>query len=396
MRDVLTRTFCIPQSLATHTLSEIYRKFIGNLTEIAYNASMPYSFALTPEILQSLQIIEAARTAVGMTPLPPTLAEQLRQQARLRSTHFSTRIEGNRLTLAETARVIQEGRRIAGRERDASEVQRYYLALEQLDAWTEAGQPITEERIRKLHALLYRGKRARPTPYRDGQNVIRDSNGTLIYLPPEAHDVPPLMAELVNWIRASESVWPPPVIAGIAHYQFVTIHPFYDGNGRTARALATWILYRNDYALGGFFSLEEFYAQDLSGYYAALVTHPHHNYYEGRAEADITPWLRYFLHGMAVIFQQAAEEVKRQAAAPQPVEPTWLRGLDRRARRVVALLSQQGEIRSADVARLLGISQRQARNLLRGWTAEGWLVIADPSNRSRRYRLRADLNEPGH
>ena len=349
---------------------------------------MPYHFNLTPEILKSLQEIEQARTVVGMTRLPPVVAERLRQRARLRSTHFSTRIEGNRLTLAETEQVIQEGVRLKGRERDVREVQRYYLALEQIEDWTESKFPITAARIRKLHALLYRGKRSRPTPWRDGQNVIRDSNGDLVYLPPEAKDVPALMTELVQWIQSSEDEWPLPIVAGVAHYQFVTIHPFYDGNGRTARALATWILYRGGYDLGRFFSLEEFYAQDLEGYYAALVTHPHHNYYEGRADAEITPWLAYFLRGMAVIFRQVAEEVQRQGESPYPQEADWMRGLDRRARRVAALLEEQGEIRSAEVARLLGISQRQARNLLRGWTAAGWLEVADPSNRGRRYRLR--------
>jgi Fic family protein len=349
---------------------------------------MPYRFNLTPEILKSLQEIEQARTMVGMTRLPPVVAERLRQRARLRSTHFSTRIEGNRLTLAETEQVIQEGMRLKGRERDVREVQRYYLALEQIEDWTESKFPITAARIRKLHALLYRGKRARPTPWRDGQNVIRDSNGDLVYLPPEAKDVPALMTELVQWIQSSEDEWPLPIVAGVAHYQFVTIHPFYDGNGRTARALATWILYRGGYDLGRFFSLEEFYAQDLEGYYAALVTHPHHNYYEGRADAEITPWLAYFLRGMAVIFRQVAEEVQRQGESPYPQEADWMRGLDRRARRVIALLEEQGEIRSAEVARLLGISQRQARNLLRAWTAAGWLEVANPSNRGRRYRLR--------
>jgi len=83
-----------------------------------------------------------------------------------------------------------------------------------------------------------------------------------------------------------------------------------------------------------------------------------------------------------------AEEVQRQGESPYPQEADWMRGLDRRARRVIALLEEQGEIRSAEVARLLGISQRQARNLLRAWTAAGWLEVANPSNRGRRYRLR--------
>ncbi|NPA31600.1 MAG: Fic family protein [Chloroflexi bacterium] len=349
---------------------------------------MSYRFRVTPAMLAALQIIERSRAEIGLLRLPPAVAERLRQQARLRSTHFSTRIEGNRLTLEEAARVIWEGARLPGRQRDAGEVARYYMALAQVEAWTARGVAITETRIRKLHALLYRGRRARPTLYRDGQNVIRDQSGGIVYLPPEAKDVPGLMRELVQWLHQAADVWPVPIIAGVGHYQLVTIHPFYDGNGRTARLLATWILHRGGYDLNGFYALEEHYARDLQGYYAALVTHPHHNYYEGRHQADITPWLEYFLDGMAQVFHQVADEVRRLAARPQPSEPAWLQALDARARRVVALLERQGTIRSAEVAALLGIGQRHARNLLRDWVAQGWLEVADTSRKGRRYRLR--------
>jgi Fic family protein len=224
----------------------------------------------------------------------------------VRSTHFSTRIEGNRLTLVEAEQALMEGRKFPGRERDTREVQHYFQALEQIEKWVEEGRTVSEERIRQLHALIFSGKRARPTPYRDGQNVIRNGDGAIVYLPPEASDVPGLMKELADWISAAENEQPVPVVAGLAHYQFVTIHPFFDGNGRTARALATWILYRGGYDLGRFYALEEFYYLDLDGYYNALVTYPHHNYYEGRNTADITPWLVYFINGMATVFETVA------------------------------------------------------------------------------------------
>lgn len=132
------------------------------------------------------------------------------------------------------------------------------------------------------------------------------------------------------------------MIAGIAHYQFVTIHPYFDGNGWAVRALATWILYRGDYDLGKLFSLEEFYAQDLNGYYDALVTHPHHNYYEGRAQADITSWLVYFLDAMAAVFKVVAQEVRTQALAEQPENrASLLRQIDRRGRLVMGLFDRQ-------------------------------------------------------
>lgn len=349
---------------------------------------MAYNFSFTASIVRYLQTIERVRQAVRLTILPPIVTEQLRQQAHIRSTHYSTRIEGNRLTLKETEQVIQQGRLFPGRERDVGEVERYYQVLQQVEKWVEGKQQVTESRVRKIHALLYRGRRAKPTPYRDGQNVIRETNGEIVYMPPEAEDVPGLMAELVSWVDESEADLPVPVIAGMAHYQFVTIHPFFDGNGRTARTLTTWLLYQGGYDLEKFYALEEFYAEDLEGYYDALVTHPNHNYYFGRNEADITPWLDYFLKGMSVVFERVAEEIERHSKGEMDDESIeLLRPLDHRARRVLGLFAKQDFIKSSDVANLLGISTRQARLLLSQWAEQGWLETADPSRRGRKYRL---------
>lgn len=349
---------------------------------------MIYKFSFNPSIVRYLQTIERVRQTIKLTILPPVVAEQLRQQANIRSTHYSTRIEGNRLTLKETEQVIQQGRLFPGRERDVGEVERYYQALQQVEKWVEDGQGVTESRIRKIHALLYQGNRAKPTSYRDGQNVIRETSGEIVYMPPEAEDVSGLMSEMVDWIHTSEAEYTVPVIAGIAHYQFVTIHPFYDGNGRTARTLTTWLLYKSGYDLGKFYALEEFYAEDLDGYYNALVTHPHHNYYFGRNEADITPWLDYFLKGMSVVFERVSDEVTLHAEGKvDDKHAELLRPLDHRARRILGLFANQDMLRSSDVANILGISSRQARLLLSQWVTQGWLEVTDPSKRGRKYKL---------
>jgi cell filamentation protein, protein adenylyltransferase len=339
--------------------------------------------------------IEAARAVVEQISLPPAVQSELRRQARVRSTHYSTRIEGNRLTLAEAEKVV-EGKKIPlhGRERDAGEVRSYWKALLRVEEWAERGDDLTEERIQRLHALVE--GRARPTPYREGQNSIRDSEtGALVYLPPEAKDVPALMSGLVAWIRQAEKEsLPPPVIAGLAHYQFVTIHPYYDGNGRTARLLATFLLHRSGYGLQGLYSLEERHARDLAAYYQSLTVHPHHNYYEGRAEAELTSWLEYFLGTLATVFTIAKEEALRYSREERrSLEPEALRRLDPRARKVLALFTRTEQITSADVARILGLSPRTARLLLRNWTDEGWLELADPSRRGRTYRLSASYRQ---
>jgi Fic family protein len=357
-------------------------------------------YVITPAIARGLMEIEAARAVVDETPLPLAAEAELRRRARLRSTHHSTRIEGNRLTLAEAEEAIS-GREIEGRERDVAEVRNYWAALLRVEEWAAKGMPLSEELIRRLHALVTKGTgsesragaggRPKPTPYRDGQNVIRDSvTGAIVYLPPEAKDVPALMAAMVRWSQQAE--WegvPVPLIAALVHYRLVTVHPYYDGNGRTARLLATFILHGGGYGLHGLFSLEELHSQDLEGYYRALATHPHHNYYEGREDADITPWLEYFIETTARVFRMAKDEALRCVREGIPPEPEELRRLNPRARAVLALFSKRELIKTTDVAEALRLSDRMARVLLNGWVEDGWLVVADPSKRGRSYELSA-------
>lgn len=222
--------------------------------------------------------IEAAKQAVQDLPITPSVLATLRETARLFSTHYSTMIEGNRLTQEQVSKVIEDKQHFPGRERDEKEVLGYYATLEKLGKLTASEDSVSEVHIQTLHALvLAEGrKKSKPTPYRDGQNVIRDSRSRgIVYMPPEAKDVAKLMKELVVWFTAAErKELPCPIRAGIGHYQFATIHPYYDGNGRTARLLTTLILHLGGYDLKGLYSLEEYYARNLSEYYEALSIGP--------------------------------------------------------------------------------------------------------------------------
>ncbi|MBI3990627.1 MAG: Fic family protein [Candidatus Omnitrophica bacterium] len=346
-------------------------------------------YAISPAVARALMDIEAAKAVVENTPLSTAIEAELRHKARVRSTHYSTRIEGNRLTLKEAEQVIEGKKSFHGRERDVREVRNYWDALLKVEDWAVKRVEFSEGLIKRLHAVVDRGKRAKPTPYRDGQNVIRDSqSGGIVYLPPEAKDVGTLMAEMVRWVRKAEKDGiPVPVIAALVHYQFVTIHPYYDGNGRTARLLATFILQRDGYGLHGFFSMEEHHARDLAIYYASLAVHKHHNYYEGRAQADLTGWVEYFAALLSKVFTQAKDEAVKYAKKGVPQEPKELRQLDHRARIVLSLFAKKDRIVAQDVAQALGLSTRMVRLLLQKWVKDGWLVISDTANRSRAYTL---------
>ncbi|MDB6036699.1 MAG: hypothetical protein JWM99_540 [Verrucomicrobiales bacterium] len=354
---------------------------------------MPFDpkFSITSKTAHALMRIEGARQAIHYLPITPSVLATLRESARLYSTHYSTMIEGNRLTQEEVSQVIVKQEHFPGRERDEKEVLGYYAALEKVEHLAVTQNPITEPQIRTLHALVMAGgkTKVKASAYRDGQNVIRDGRSkAIVYLPPEAKDVPVLMKDLTAWLKAAEPEGLPcPIRAGIAHYQFATIHPYYDGNGRTARLLTTLILHLGGYDLKGLYSLEEYYARNLATYYEALTIGPSHNYYLGRAEAEITKWVEYFCEGMAESFERVKARAREAAGTDSQDYSPLLRILDPRQRKALALFRDSDTITSRDIEKLFGISQRTARNLLTGWTEGGFLVVADPAKKSRKYGM---------
>jgi Fic family protein len=353
-------------------------------------------FSITAKIATALMRIEAAKEAVSRLPISTSVLASLRETARLFSTHYSTMIEGNRLTQEQVSQVVERRQHFPGRERDEREVLGYYAALERVEQLSGGKEPITEGRIKLLHALAMAGgtSKVKPTPYRDGQNVIRDSRSRkIIYMPPEAKDVPALMKELVAWINASSLQGvPSPIRAGVAHYQFATIHPYYDGNGRTARLLTTLILHLDGYDLKSLYSLEEYYARNLPAYYRALTIGPSHNYYGGRSESDITQWVDYFCRGVAESFESVKRRAQEASDAGVTDESSSLRKLDPRQRKALELFRQSEAITSQDVARLFSISQRGARNLLSDWVKRRFVVVIDPAKKSRKYGLASEFN----
>ncbi len=352
-------------------------------------ATFSPTFTITPAMANSLMRIEAVRQAIRTLPITPRVLANLRETARLFSTHYSTMIEGNRLTQEEVARVIERAQHFPGRERDENEVRGYYAALDEVERIAKRRERISAAIIRKVHALVMAGgkTRVKPTAWRDGQNVIRDARSKgIVYMPPESKDVPELMEQLISWINAKDEL-PVPVKAGIVHYQFATIHPYYDGNGRTARLLTTFVLYLGAYDLKGLYALEEYYARDLKAYYEALTVGPSHNYYLGRAEADITRWVAYFIEGMAASFEKVRTQAVREAERGGKDRSKLLRNLDSRQRRALTLFETSIEITGRDVAGLFGYKPRNAALLCRRWVEQGFLETTDPAKKSRRYKL---------
>ena len=348
-------------------------------------------YSITPSIAKSLMRIEAAKEKVALLPVNPTVLASLRETAKLYTTHYSTMIEGNQLKPEEIKEVIELQGHFPGRERDEHEVKGYYAALAQLEQYASQSHPVTEKVIQTLHALVMSDGRTRikPTPYRDGQNVIKDSGtGTIVYMPPEAKDVPGLMRNLVSWIKANEEI-PCSIVAAISHYQFATIHPYYDGNGRTSRLLTTLILHLGGYDLKGLYSLEEYYAKNLLGYYRAISIGPSHNYYFGRAESDITPWVEYFIEGMAFAFEKVVAQMIASNEKGEKDHSQVLRTLDPKQRKALELFKGYDVVTAKQIGDLFGFQPRTNAALCKKWVEGGFLEIVDASNKARKYKLAA-------
>jgi Fic family protein len=346
-------------------------------------------YILTPGIAKNLMRIEAAKQKVSLLPLNPTILASLRETAKLYTTHYSTMIEGNRLEPNQVKEIVILQGHFPGRERDEREVKGYYAALAQLEQYAAQTHPITEGVIQTLHALVMSDGQTRvtPTPYRDGQNVIRDSaTGAIVYMPPEPQDVSNLMRHLVDWIKESTEL-PCPVVAAIVHYQFATIHPYYDGNGRTARLLTTLVLHLGGYDLKGLYSLEEYYAKNLLAYYRAISIGPSHNYYFGRPESDITSWIEYFVEGMAFSFEKVVSQMIDSHNKGEKDHSALLRTLDPKQRKALELFQNYDVITSNQLGELFGFQSRTSTALCKKWVETGFLEVVDPSKKARKYRL---------
>lgn len=187
---------------------------------------------------------------------------------------------------------------------DVRELLNYKKAFELVASYLGEGSPITEGLIREIHKRLVtgvRGNSATPGEYRKIQNYVANSKTKeIIYTPPPAHDVPHLMQELVSWLGL-ESQINPLLVAGIAQFQLVHVHPFIDGNGRSARLLSTLCLYRSGYDFKKLFTISEYYDRNRSAYYKAIQS-------VRQNDLDMTVWLEYFVQGLATQMQEVREK----------------------------------------------------------------------------------------
>ncbi|MBU0952431.1 MAG: Fic family protein [Elusimicrobia bacterium] len=251
-------------------------------------------FIITPKINSALVEIERVRGFLDAIKLKDDWMADMQKKALILESHSSTHIEGTALSL-EQAKSILEGKKVSGVDRnDELELLNYKKAMDFISKYLGKEDPVTEGIVRELHKIIVkgvRGERADPGNYRKIQNYVANSRTReIIYTPPSPLEVPHLMREFVCWINEANDI-STVLNAGISQFQFVHIHPFIDGNGRTARLLSTLILYKTGYDFKRLFSISEYYDKDRPLYYKAIQSVRNNN-------MDMTGWLEYFVGGL--------------------------------------------------------------------------------------------------
>jgi Fic family protein len=204
-------------------------------------------FTITNRITAGLTLIERVRGFLEAATLSEVWVREMGHRAFVLEAHHTTHIEGTRLTLEQAERLLAGKPVPEADPDDALELLNYRRAFDFVSEYLDREAPITEGLIREIHKRLVEGVRggvAAPGEYRKVQNyVVNSATGETVYTPPPAHDVPIMVAELVDWLDRERETHPV-LVSGIAQFQFVHIHPFLDGNGRTSRLLSTRCLYR--------------------------------------------------------------------------------------------------------------------------------------------------------
>jgi Fic family protein len=197
---------------------------------------------INPTLLNEIDRLKARLNEIR--PLPPELVENLREVYDIRLTYNSNAIEGNTLTESETQIVIEKGITIGGKPlKDHLEAINHIEAINFIRSLATAEQVIREWDIRQLHGLVCKGDRG-AGGYR---NVNVMAAGTSHHYP-DAILIPEQMQELGAWLQSKPTDHPVELAAEI-HYRLVTIHPFQDGNGRTARLLMNLHLLKTGYPI---------------------------------------------------------------------------------------------------------------------------------------------------
>lgn len=302
-------------------------------------------YTITNKLLSNIKRIAEIVTDLNNRSFPKIVLHEMERRAREISAYSSTSIEGNPLPLTEVKKILKNKPEFI---RDSErEVLNYNKALIELNELIKTEKISLDahwiEKIQKIvtNGLIekYRWGNIRKEPVFVNDPKIRKT----IYWPPDHQDVKTMLEELFIFLEENTKKIDPLILAGTFHKQFVIIHPFIDGNGRTARLATKVLLAKMGLNTFNLFSFENYYNQNVTHYFqeVGLVG----NYYDIKDQIDFTSWLEYFTDGIIDELLRVEKELEKESISPD----TMLKDYHQK---IIDFIREKGFITDKDYSRL--------------------------------------------
>ena len=339
-------------------------------------------------ILNSILQIEKSKNSLDLVKIPINLSNKFRKNTKKRSSYASNKIEGNPLTYEQADAAIEAKNRHF--LKPEQEIRNYYLALELLEKKLENKEPLSLKLLLEVQKQICEGESKEKIGLRGAMPpgflcAVWNDDGTPAYIPPEYSEIPTLLDELLKYINDSDDH--PLIKAAVIHYQLVTIHPFEDGNGRTARIISSYYLSLNGYGFKNVGSLEEYMSYNIDEYYDSLQMGLPILYYDGRnnpphGEIRINYYLKIFSLYASKVLSIAIEESNDN-------KQERLSHLSKKAKDFLNYLDKNNVLSFApiDLANKLKVTNRTIINWCSELVNNGYLRPVIVNKRIRHYEL---------
>lgn len=345
---------------------------------------------LSNEILKYITEIDKNKYKASEVALPIAVASKLRKNSKKKSSYASTKIEGNPLSEKQVDEVIDSDER-KHYLKPEQEVRNYFLALNYLEEKAAKKERFSKKLILDVQKYVEKGASKEkiglrgPMPPGVLFTVYDSQTGNPDYIPPEYIDIPDLLDELVEYVNATDDH--PLIIAAVVHYQLVTIHPFEDGNGRTARLLSGYILDINGYGFNGIGSLEEYFAYDIDEYYESIQMGLPALYYSGR-ENPLHPeiWINYFLRMVLLYSNKVCELSESSNNEELEGSLSYLKGKEKELL-LLLMKNYKREFTPIEVSKELKVTNKTVINRLATLVKNGFVIPNLVRERIRSYEL---------
>jgi Fic family protein len=301
----------------------------------------------------------AGREVIEQAKLIPKWELKLKKEARIHNAYSSTSIEGNNLTFEQVV-ALAENKDVVAIAKDKDEVLNYLKALDSIPGYVN--KKITNVKLLlEIHETITTGTLRDKKDcgvFRNRQVFVgrRIFDGTgfkevVEYMPPKTKDVPGLVSEFLDWLNSNKIKEINPVIlAGIVHYEIARIHPFIDGNGRTARLIASLVLYKSGFDHRRFFALDDYYDKNRAAYYAALKT-------AQTNKGNITKWLEYFTDGVLYSIDKVKDFIEKIGFFPKIGEGERIE-LTQKQTKILERIQEKGKVSNKDLRDMFGITRQ--------------------------------------